>query len=96
MALCLALFKTLRILDLTNNYLLNKKTIEISKALKETEIEELYLTRTCVGAYRSEQDVIDNLNGTSVRILALDWNNIGNIQSIFSKLYKSRSTNSYS
>ena len=40
--------KTLRILDLTNNYLLNKKTIEISEALRKTEIEELYLTRTCV------------------------------------------------
>ena len=79
-------FKTLRILDLTNNYLLNKKTIEISEALKETEIEELYLTRTCVGAYRSEQDVIDNLDGTNVRILALDWNNIHSVGFIFSKL----------
>ena len=79
-------FKTLRTLDLTSNYLLNRKTIEISEALKETEIEELYLTRTCVGAYRSEQDVIDNLNGTNVRILALDWNNIRNVGSIFSKI----------
>ena len=78
--------KTLRILDLTNNYLLNKKTIEISEALRKTEIEELYLTRTCIGAYRSEQDVIDNLNGTSVRILALDGNDIRYVGSIFSKL----------
>ena len=78
--------KTLRILDLTNNYRLNIKTIEISEALKETEIEELYLTRTCVGAYRSEQQVIDNLNGTNVRILALDWNDIRFVGSIFSKL----------
>ena len=79
-------FKTLRILDLTNNYLLNRKTIDISEALKETEIEELYLTRTCVGAYRSEQDVIDNLNGTNVRILALDWNSIRNVRSIFNRI----------
>ena len=78
--------KTLRILDLTNNYLLNKKTIEISESLRETEIDELYLTSTCVGAYRSEQDVIDNLNDTSVRILALDGNDIRHVGSIFSKL----------
>ena len=79
-------FKTLRTLDLTNNYLLNKKTIDISEALRKTKVEELYLTRTRVGAYRSEQDVIDNLDGTSVRILALDWNNIHSVGFIFSKL----------
>ena len=80
------ILKTLKILDLTNNHRLNKKTIEISEALRETEIEELYLTRTCVGALRSEQDVIDNLNGTNVKILALDGNNIRFVGSIFSKL----------
>ena len=83
--------KSLRVLDLTNNPQLKKITEDIALALRQTPIRELYLTKTCLGGKTgSVVNLIENLKGTNISVLTLDFNQIHNMgQSvIFDRLPK--------
>ena len=78
-------------LDLTNNPQLKKITEDIALALRQTPIRELYLTKTCLGGKTgSVVNLIENLKGTNISVLTLDFNQIHNMgQSvIFDRLPK--------
>ena len=68
--------KSLRVLDFTNNPQAGESLIKISSTLNQTLIEELYMENTSIGVKSSVNQVIKNLHGTSIKILALDNNNI--------------------
>ena len=68
--------KSLRVLDFTNNPQAGESLIKISSTLNQTLIEELYMENTSIGVKSSVNQVIKNLHGTSIKILALDSNNI--------------------
>ena len=70
-----AVLKSLRVLDLTNNPQLKNITVDIAQSLYHT-IQELYLTQTCLGTTSSVANVIKNLMGKNITVLALDWNQI--------------------
>ena len=83
--------KSLNVLDLTNNPQLKTITADIALALQKTSIRELYLAKTCLGGNTgSVANVIENLKGTNVSVLTLDFNQIHNMgQSvIFDRLPK--------
>ena len=83
--------KSLRVLDLTNNPQLKTITEDIALALRQTPIRELYLTKTCLGGKTgSVVNLIENLRGTNISVLTLDFNQIHNMgQSvIFDRLPK--------
>ena len=73
-----SVFKSLEVLDLTNNPQLRQITVDIALALQKTSIQELYLAKTCIGRSTtiSVADVIKNLKGTNITVLTLDWNEI--------------------
>ena len=72
--------KSLKILDVSNN--LTKHAIctcvhvHVSSGLNETSIEEVYLSRTCLGVSRAIPQLVSNLKGTNLKVLDLDWNDI--------------------
>ena len=78
--------KSLRVLDLTNNSKLAFIVKDICFGLRQTKIEILNLTRTCFGAAKEEHLVMQQLNQTNITVLALDWNEIRSVGSIFSIL----------
>ena len=78
--------KSLRVLDLTNNSMLAFIVKDICSGLRQTKIEILNLTRTCFGAAKQENMVMQQLNQTKIKVLALDWNEIRSVGSIFSIL----------
>ena len=78
--------KSLKVLDLTNNSKLAFIVKDICLALRQTKIEVLNLTRTCFGAAKQEKIVMQHLNQTKIKVLALDWNEIRSVGSIFSIL----------
>ena len=87
-----SVLKSLEVLDLTNNPQLQQITVDIALALRKTSIRELYLAKTCLGkpGTISVADVIRNLKGTNITVLALDWNEIHNMGEsvIFDRLPK--------
>ena len=70
-----AALKSLKVLDLTNNPQMKQTTVDIAQSLGHT-VQELYLTLTCLGATGSVADVIENLTGKNITVLALDRNQI--------------------
>ena len=74
-----AALKSLKVLDLRNNPQLKQITEDISLALQQTSIQELYLAKTCLGRTGSVANVIENLMRTKVTVLTLDWNQIHNM-----------------
>ena len=74
-----AALKSLKVLDLTNNPQLKQITEDISLALQQTSIQELYLAKTCLGRTGSVANVIENLMRANVTVLTLDWNQIHNM-----------------
>ena len=78
--------KSLRVLDLTNNSKLAFIVKDICFGLRQTKIEVLNLKHTCFGAAKQENLVMQQLNQTKIKVLALDWNEIRSVRSIFSIL----------
>ena len=50
--------------------------MSVSSTLNQTSIEELYLENTTLGKFDVVNQILENLNGTSIKILSLDKNNI--------------------
>ena len=68
--------RSLRVLNFTNNPQARDSLISVSSTLNQTFIEELYLENTSLGKYLTINHVLENLNGTNIKILSLDRNNI--------------------
>ena len=68
--------RSLRVLDFTNNPQARDSLVSVSLTLNQTSIEELYLENTSLGKYLTINHVLENLNGTNIKILSLDRNNI--------------------
>ena len=68
--------RSLRVLDFTNNPQARDGLISVSSTLNQTSIEELYLENTSLGKLLTINHVLKNLNGTNIKILSLDRNNI--------------------
>ena len=77
---------SLKNLDLSHNRRLVSNVVHVAHRLRNTSIEELYLTSTCLGINNALEGILANLNGTHVRVLALDQNEIHEVQSLFSRL----------
>ena len=78
--------KSLRVLDFTNNPQARDSLIKISSTLGETSIEELYLENTCIGIHDANNEILDNLGDTKIKVLSLDRNDIHNLKSICASL----------
>ena len=68
--------RSLRVLDFTNNPQARNCLVNVSLTLNRTSIEQLYLENTTLGKFRTVNHVLENLNGTNIKILSLDRNNI--------------------
>ena len=79
---------SLKVLDLSNNQRLVSDVVDVAHGLRSTSIEELYMTNTCLGIRNDVvEGILANLNGTNIRILALDQNEIHEeVKNLFSRL----------
>ena len=68
--------KSLRVLDFNNNPNAREALLNVSFTLNQTSIEELYLENTRLGFFGKVNKFLRNLNGTNLKRLSLDRNNI--------------------
>ena len=73
----------LKVLHLANNPRLTNQTVDISLALKQTAIEELSLSHTCLGLNESIDPIMVNLRGTNIKNIFLDSNGIQTMRPFF-------------
>ena len=76
----------LKVLHLTNNPRLTNQTVDISLALKQTAIEELNLSYTCLGITESIDPIMVNLRDTNIKNIFLDSNEIHIMGRVFSHI----------
>ena len=77
---------SLRVLDLSNNPRLVSNVVDVAHGLRNTSIEELYMINTYLGFNDAVEAVLDKLNGTNIKVLALDRNEIHEVKKLFIRL----------
>ena len=79
----LSVLRFLKVLDLTNNPQLGQSITEVISSLRQTAIEELHLSGTCLGIYNVMDQVLNVLKDLHVKVLSLDNNLINDMQNVF-------------
>ena len=77
---------SLKVLDVSNNRKLVSNVADVAHGLRNTSIEELYMTNTCLGVDNVVEGMLANLKGTNIKVLALDENEIHNVTYLFTRL----------
>ena len=74
---------SLRVLDLSNNPRLVYNVVDVAHGLRNTSIEELYMSNACLGIKNVLEEVLAYLKGANIKVLALDQNEIHTITNLF-------------